>query len=184
MYTLRFIVLLLAVYLNAASGSTMYDGMIKEATEKHLPGVDWRLYKAQLIAESQLNPNALSPVGASGIAQFMPRTWAQMVRELQLPATAKATDPQYAIPAGAYYMSKKLRGWSAPRPEADRYCLALASYNAGFGNMLKAQRVAGGVSDYASIARALPQVTGKHSRETITYVRRILRTCSTLVTRG
>lgn len=184
MYTLRFFVLLLAVYVNAATGSTMYDGMIKEATEKHLPGVDWRLYKAQLIAESRLNPNALSPAGAEGIAQFMPRTWAQMVRELQLPATAKPTDPQYAIVAGAYYTSKKLRGWSAPRPEADRYCLALASYNAGFGNMLKAQTVAEGSAAYSDIIAALPQVTGRHSRETRTYVRRILRTYSTLVTRG
>ena len=161
----------------------MYDARIKAATEKYLPGLDWRLYKAQLMAESSLNPDAVSPAGALGIAQFMPSTWKETVVYMQLPDGAKATDPDYAILAGAYYMRKQIRKWTSPRPEADRYCLALASYNAGFGNMLKAQRKAGGVNDYKTIVEALPKVTGRNAEETEAYVRRILNTYANLITR-
>lgn len=153
-----------------------YDQQIQAAAELHLNKYDWRLYKAQLIAESNLNPTAVSPVGAKGIAQFMPPTWRQIRKEMQFPKVASATDPKYAIPAGAYYMAKLLRKWSAPRPDMDRYCLALASYNAGFGSLLNAQKKAHGANDYKTIAKHLHLVTGKHSTETINYIKRILGT--------
>jgi len=51
-----------------------YDALIKTAQKKYLPGTDWRLLKAQLTQESDLNPRAVSPAGAQGIAQFMPNT--------------------------------------------------------------------------------------------------------------
>lgn len=76
----------------------------------------------------------------------------------------------HSIRAGAYYMARLARGWSSKRPVLDRWDLARASYNAGFGNLLKAQKAAGGAVLYADIIRALPQVTGHHSRETTTYV--------------
>jgi len=160
----------------------MYDKQIEAASNMYLPGLDWRLYKAQLIAESNLNPDAVSPVGAKGIAQFMPGTWYDVALELNFPPKALPTDPEYAIPAGAYYMSKQFKSWTAPRPDVDRFCLALASYNAGFGNLLKAQHKAGGANEYNVIIAALPQVTGRHAVETATYVWRILRIFSGLVT--
>jgi hypothetical protein len=79
-------------------------------------------------------------------------------------------------------MAKLLNSWSAPRPDIDRYCLALASYNAGFGNLLKAQKAAGGANDYASIIRSLPHVTGHHAAETTAYVKRILNYFNQMVT--
>jgi len=159
-----------------------YDALIKQAAEQYLPNHDWRLLKAQYLAESRLDPNAVSPVGAQGIAQFMPGTWSDVAKELGYPADITPFDPEAAIPAGAYYMAKLLNGWSAPRPDIDRYCLALASYNAGFGNLLKAQKAAGGANDYASIIKALPEVTGKHALETTTYVKRILNYWHGMVT--
>ena len=67
-----------------------------------------------------------------------------------------------------------LRGqWSAMRPEWDRHSLALARYNAGLGHLLSAQRACGGPSLYPEIIACLPAITGRHSRETITYVDRI-----------
>lgn len=151
-----------------------YDYDIKAATDKYLPGVDWRLYKAQLIAESNLNPEAVSSVGAEGLAQFMPGTWKDVSKKLKFPKGAKPTDPKYAIPAGAYYMCTLIKSWSSPRPDMDRYCLALASYNAGFGHLIKAQKSAKGVLDYASIVSHLSYITGMNSAETIAYVKRIL----------
>lgn len=154
--------------------TTEYDGFIKAAVDAHFKSCDWRLYRSQLIAESGLNPDAVSPVGAKGVAQFMPKTWIQIRNELDLPRSASPHNPEYAAEAGAYYLAKLFRKWSAPRPNLDRFCLALASYNAGFGNMLEAQKCAGGANGYKEIIAALPRVTGKHSVETTTYVRRIL----------
>ena len=83
---------------------------------------------------------------------------------------------------GAYYMAYLIGSWYVDRPEVDRHCLAMASYNAGLGNILKAQKLAGGPSLYAPIIKKLPDVTGDHSRETISYVGKILDYCSGLVT--
>lgn len=159
-----------------------YDSLIKQAADQYLPGHDWRLLKAQYMAESRLDPGAVSQAGAQGIAQFMPGTWGDVARELGYSADITPFDAEAAISAGAYYMARLLNSWSAPRPDIDRYCLALASYNAGFGNLLKAQKAAGGVNDYASIIRSLPHVTGKHAAETTTYVKRILHYWHGMVT--
>lgn len=138
------------------------------------PVTDWRWFKAQLYQESLLDSDAVSPVGARGLAQFMPGTWADVSRQLGVPDVSPHT-ARYAVNFGAFYMLKLRNGWSAPRPELDRWDLARASYNAGFGNLLKAQKQAGGANRYAAIIKALPLVTGHHSRETITYVERIHR---------
>jgi membrane-bound lytic murein transglycosylase F len=135
---------------------------------------DWRLWKAQLYQESLLNPDAVSPVGARGLAQFMPGTWAETCERLGWENVSPHL-ARFAIEAGAYYMVRLRNSWSSPRPEIDRWDLARASYNAGFGNLLKAQKIAGGAVLYADIIAALPEVTGYHSRETITYVERIHR---------
>ncbi len=153
-----------------------YDDLIKSAAAQYMPDSDWRLLKAQLQAESALNPMATSEAGAMGIAQFMPKTWGEMKKDMDMPEDASPYNYGYAIPASAYYMSKLNSQWTAPRPDADRYCLALASYNAGFGNLLKAQRNADGVTDYKSIIDKLPTVTGRHAKETTDYVKRIFRT--------
>ncbi len=153
-----------------------FDFQIQNAAELYLPGVDWRLLKAQLQAESALNPEAVSPAGAHGIAQFMPGTWKDMQKALNIPDHISPFDAETAIIAAAYYMQTLYDKWTAPRPDADRYCLALASYNAGFGHIIKAQRYADGVNDYHSIINELHEVTGRNSIETIQYVRRIFKT--------
>lgn len=160
-----------------------YDAQIEQAAERYLPGIDWRLLKAQYYQESRLNPGAVSPVGAVGIAQFMPKTWGDISKQLgyeNIPPMAARP----AILAGAYYMAKLRQVWRAPRPAADRHSLALASYNAGAGNLIKSQKLCNGVNAYAGIARCLPKVTGRHSRETITYVQRIWKYWTQMVVSG
>jgi len=75
------------------------------------------LLAAQLMAESNFNPFAISPAGAQGIAQFMPGTAASY--GLRDPFDAPA-----AIDAQAHLMSDLLR-------EFGSVSLALAAYNAG-----------------------------------------------------
>jgi soluble lytic murein transglycosylase-like protein len=151
--------------------------LIKNAARAYLPGGDWRLLKAQLMQESRLKPDAVSPVGAQGIAQFMPATWSEMKKTLARDLGIIDADPfnaHHAIPACAIYMRKCYEKWTAPRPELDRYCLALASYNAGTGNILEAQELSGGANDYVSIIAYLHRVTGiKNATETRTYVENI-----------
>ena len=77
------------------------------------------LLAAQLMAESGFDPNAGSPAGAQGIAQFMPGTAAAYGLD-------NPFDPLAAIDAQAHLMSDLLRQFGSPE-------LALAAYNAGPG---------------------------------------------------
>ena len=153
--------------------TSRFDESIKISAEQYLPDWDWRLYRALLMAESGLDPEARSRAGARGIAQFMPRTWLEVTDALGVRGEPEA--PGLAIPAGAYYLARQWDIWTAPRPVQDRICLAMASYNAGAGSLLRAQRVVGGKNLYSEIIQGLPDVTGHHARETITYVQRIWR---------
>ena len=157
--------------------TSKYDWEISRSMKRYLPipyGI-WggNLLKAQYYQESLLNPNAVSHVGAKGIAQFMNPTWKDVVRELKIPKRIRPTNTKWAIRAGAYYMSKLRRSWKSKRKERDRYNLSLASYNAGFGNLLKAQRFAGGAIEFQPIIDQLHLVTGRHAAETRQYVVRI-----------
>ena len=160
-----------------------YDHMIRAAVQLYLAqyGYDWRLYKAQLWAESRLLPNALSSEGAEGVAQFMPETWLEWSPRAGF-AGRDPTDPEAAIYTGAMYMAYLIGEWSSPRPQIDRYCLAMASYNAGFGNILKAQGRGGMKNGYSEIIEHLPKVTGSNAKETTNYIRNILKFYAQLIT--
>lgn len=58
-----------------ARAPEIYRAIYQEAGLRH--GVDPNLLAAQGLAESGFNPNAVSPAGAQGIAQFMPGTAAE-----------------------------------------------------------------------------------------------------------
>lgn len=150
-----------------------YDALFQDASKRYMPGYPWTFLKSQCYQESKLIPDAVSYVGASGICQFMPGTWSDVQRQMRLPTIATAFDPSYAIHAAAFYNAQLLRTWSAPRPPMDRLYLALASYNAGAGHLIKSQRICGGNNLYDEIVICLPEVTGQHSVETMTYVERI-----------
>jgi membrane-bound lytic murein transglycosylase MltF len=155
--------------------SDAYDPAIERSVARWWPAFPfWRAWKAQLYQESLLEPDAISPAGAEGIAQFMPATWREVTAALKW-GLVSPRDARLAIEAGAFYMARLRQGWSSPRPELERQRLAQASYNAGFGNILEAQRRCGGARDWHAIAPCLPQVTGRHAAETITYVDRIAR---------
>lgn len=162
-----------------------YDETIKLATNRwlsFLPGQPWQQWKAQLIAESGLRVDAISPVGALGIAQIMPATWEEIREALHWPEEQTPLGAYSGIVGGAWYLSTLWSQWTAPRPESDRLDLARASYNAGMGNILKAQRKADGANDAASILGALHIVTGgANAKETRGYVARIKRIYGELI---
>jgi soluble lytic murein transglycosylase-like protein len=67
--------------------------------------------------ESRFDPNAVSPVGAEGIAQFMPGT-------ARMRGLADSFDVEQAIPASARYLGELKTGFG-------NLGLAAAAYNAG-----------------------------------------------------
>lgn len=151
-----------------------WDSDFKLATETFLPlGTDWRLLKAQCYQESRLNPLAVSPVGAYGLCQFMPATASDVGKKLNANPD-QFWLPEVSIRASGYYMGTLIRAWKSPRPPLDRHKLALGSYNAGIGNLLKAQKRCQGARFYDDIIACLPAITGRHSKETIDYTRLIV----------
>lgn len=115
-----------------------YDSLIQYYAElNQFTGQDWLRFKAQIKAESNFDPNAKSSVGALGLMQFMPATWAEwqdgtpglqeQVAKLQL---VDPRDPEDAISSGIVYMKwllRRLTTWER----------AWAGYNWGIGRVLK-----------------------------------------------
>jgi len=156
------------------SNRAEYDQLIAASAAKHIPFIDWRYWKSQVRQESQFNHLARSPAGALGLAQIIPKTFEQWSVKAGF-ADRDPTDPEASVYTGACYMAELWGQWRSPRPEIDRLCLAMASYNAGLGNVLKAQKLAGMATDYRTIIAKLRDVTGeKNAFETTTYVKRIL----------
>jgi membrane-bound lytic murein transglycosylase MltF len=156
-----------------------YDAEIQRAAARYLPFWHWTFWKAQLYAESGLNPAAVSPVGARGLAQLMPGTHDEIRRALRA-GMASPHDTAYAIEAGAFYMARMRATWTSERPEAERRRLAWCGYNAGAGNCIAAQRAClasspGPCRDWWAISAHLHRVTGRHAAETLGYVARIER---------
>ncbi len=83
------------------------------------------------MAESNLDPDAVSPVGAKGLAQFMRPTWVEWwdkvygIRGLPL---GRRTNPERSIELQAAYVCRLLSVFSG----VDK---ALAAYNWGWGRV-------------------------------------------------
>lgn len=152
-----------SIFSRAAFGSTEYDRIFRRATITYVGDkYDWRQFKAQGMTESRLNPHVCSSVGACGIMQFMPAT----ARQFRIDPFR----PREAIWAGIKYDMQLTRQWKAERPPWHRLALAFASYNAGLGNVLEFQRLAGGANLWNEIA----PFAWKEPRQ---YIERIERWC-------
>lgn len=90
------------------------DSLLRSAGRWNLSAA---LLAAQLMAESGFDPEAVSPAGAQGIAQFIPSTAAAY-------GLTDPFDPAAAIDAQAHLMSDLMKEFGSP-------ALALAAYNAG-----------------------------------------------------
>jgi len=154
---------------------SIYDEYFKIAEisfrNKGIDYINWKRLKAQGIAESNLDEKVVSKAGAIGIMQVMPATGKEIgyaEHELYI--------AERNIFAGATYLLKMWNKWDMVDIKAERWKIALASYNAGIGNIRKAAKIAlknGFELYWASIAKFLEDVTGKYCKETINYVYRV-----------
>lgn len=143
-----------------------FDPILRESAGRYMSAYDWRWWKAQCYQESRLDPRAVSSAGAVGLCQIMPGTWAEQSAIMGIAASPYNARANSLV--GAAYMRRMLRVWYAERPADDRLRWAQASYNAGPGRVLAAQRAAAGSTQWAQVAGNVP-------RETREYVRRIAR---------
>jgi soluble lytic murein transglycosylase-like protein len=106
-------------------------------------GVDPNIFVRQIQAESGFRPDARSPAGALGIAQFMPGTAASM--------GVNPMNPQQALDGAARHMASLLKKYGGD------YHKALAAYNAGAGTVDKY----GGVPPYAETQTYVRTILGE-----------------------
>ena len=100
----------------ARSADTSYAGLIAETAARY--NVPATLIAAVIRAESNFNPRAVSPKGASGLMQLMPATAAQL-------GVQDVLDPRENVDGGVRYLRDLLRQYRG------NVRLAIAAYNAG-----------------------------------------------------
>jgi len=118
------------VIIKGGIDMTKYGSLIQKASDKYK--VDYSLVKAVIKAESNFNHKAVSPKGAQGLMQLMPKT----ASTLQV---KDSFEPESNIEGGVKYLSYLMNVYNGHLP------LALAAYNAGE----KAVAKHGGIPPYA-----------------------------------
>jgi cell wall-associated NlpC family hydrolase len=121
-----------ACNLKPDSKSAAYQPWICAAATA-CPGLPAPVLAAQLHQESGFNPNATSPAGAQGIAQFMPGTWNTWKADADHDGKASVWEPADAITGQGHFMCALLKKATASGYPGDPVGLALAGYNAGWG---------------------------------------------------
>ena len=112
-----------------------YDAIVKREATTH--GFDWPLIVAQMYQESRFNPRAKSSAGAIGLMQMLPRTAREFgVRNLR--------DPEQSVRGGVAYLAWLYSRFEPDLTVKDRIWFALAAYNAGYGHVTDARRLASG----------------------------------------
>ena len=152
---------------------SQYDKTFKRAVRRHYPSQlrhNWCTLKALCWTESRLNPKAESPVGAQGLCQVMPATAGDLVKRNLWRGNLRRAKQN--AEAAAIVFRRNWEIWAVPRSTECRYELAAASYNAGAGNIIRAQTLSGGRLCWEGIRPHLRDVTGHHARETTDYVDR------------
>jgi membrane-bound lytic murein transglycosylase F len=164
-----------------------YDDTFRKYTKRYFgPAFDWRLFKAQGMAESNLDSSAKSWVGARGIMQLMPSTFQSIRSENE--ELRGIDDPETNIAAGIFYDRKLWLLWERDSVESHRKEFMLASYNAGRRTILRAQSQARRSKldprVWPDIAKVAPRVPRWRHRETLDYVDRVAQNLGRMDEKG
>ena len=168
---------------NARHDQTRYDAIFRKYSKRYFGlGFDWQYFKAQGMAESELNAKARSYVGARGVMQLMPSTFQEI--QSKRPEFESIDDPEWNIAAGIMHDRYLWRLWEPVGPDSDRTRFMFGSYNAGEGTISRATAAARAKQldelRWPNIERVAPEVPRWRYRETLGYVRKIRETYGTL----
>jgi soluble lytic murein transglycosylase-like protein/TolA-binding protein len=109
-----------------------YEDAIKKNAEKNR--LDPYLIMGLIHQESFYNPLVRSPVGATGLMQLMPPTAKELGRRLH--SSSNVENPEINIRLGTFYFRQLVDMFGGGVQ------LAVASYNAGMGNVMRWRRAA------------------------------------------
>ncbi|MCC6930753.1 MAG: transglycosylase SLT domain-containing protein [Gemmatimonadaceae bacterium] len=184
---------LLLMQLAASAGAQprraedRFDDTFQKYSKRYFgPAFDWRLFKAQGMAESNLDPKAKSWVGARGVMQLMPATFRQV--SSRNPELHTIDNPEMNIAAGIAYDRELWLRWEGDSVLTDARAFVLGSYNAGRRTLLNAQVLARESKldprRWNNIETVAPNVKRWRHEETLGYVRRIAQYHGQLDDRG
>ncbi len=170
-------------YLTGETGLlSRYDSLFRQYADGL--GWDWRLLAAQSFQESRFNPTAESFAGAMGLLQLMPGTATDM-------HVSDPYDPVDNVRGAVRFLEYLDDFWKDRIPDpAVRQKFVLASYNAGPGHVVDAQRLAvehgGDEQNWPDVAKWLQKLSDQtvysdpvvrhgycRGTEPVTYVSRI-----------
>ena len=178
-----------------------YDSLIEYYCKYKFKNCNSDLIKKQMIAESydpsenDIITTAESSVGAKGLMQFMKETWEQYDYKDNIPVLDHPFNAEENIKAGCKYMNFLYSRFREIPNKKERYKFALASYNAGRGNINKmlsyardSENLSFNYSDWKRkgeerglwqkweyAKRFLGIITGQNAEETIRYVKAITK---------
>lgn len=161
-----------------ARDDTRYDDLFRKYSKRFFGvGYDWRYFKAQGMAESNLDSAARSYVGARGIMQLMPSTFAEI--QSRRTEFESIDHVEWNIAAGILHDRYLWTRWKELGVDDERRRFMFGSYNAGEGPILRARGMARqrelDAHAWASIEQVAPEVQRWRYRETLGYVRKVQR---------
>ena len=126
--------------------------------------LDKALVYAMVRQESRFNPQAVSPVGATGLMQVMPAAAAAAAGDDKLRTDHSALfDPAFNLRVGQDYFT-----WLLEKGVGHDLVRAVAAYNGGPATVARTAQMLGAEADSLLLMECLP------AQETRTYVQRVL----------
>ncbi|MFI4965699.1 MAG: lytic transglycosylase domain-containing protein [Caulobacterales bacterium] len=126
--------------------------------------LDKALVYAMVRQESRFNPQAVSPVGATGLMQVMPAAAARAAGDDKLKTdTRPLLDPAFNLRVGQDYFT-----WLLDKGVGHGLVRAVAAYNSGPATVARTAQLLGDEADSLLLMESLP------AQETRTYVQRVL----------
>ncbi|MDO3383857.1 transporter substrate-binding domain-containing protein [Gilvimarinus algae] len=119
--------------LTVSDGLSPYDHLVKPLGREYQ--FDWQLIISQMYQESRFEPDARSFAGAQGLLQVLPSTAKELGYTVPF-------DELSGIEAGVSYLDWTRDRFEDYLPLDERLWFALAAYNAGFGHVQDARRLA------------------------------------------
>ncbi len=146
----------------------LYKTKFEQQAQKH--SIDWRLLAAIGYQESKWDANAISPTGVSGLMMLTKDTAKEM-------GIQNRDNPTQSIQAGAAYYQLMTQRLPDTVREPDRTWMALASYNMGYGNIMKArkitQKMGNDPNKWLDVSRHLRQLP--RAGQALVYVQEVRR---------
>jgi peptidoglycan lytic transglycosylase F len=142
-----------------------YDDLARTYADRY--GFEWPMVVSQMYQESRFDPEARSFAGAEGLMQVLPKT----ARGFGFDSL---TVPDRGVHAGVFYLRHVYDLIDSARTDEDHLWFSLAAYNAGYGHLSDARRLAAELGHdpnawFGEVAAVMPLLTRRRYHSTTRY---------------